>query len=73
MNVDCKVTVVKSAEDPRYVGVMVSCSRCKQFYEADGTSDRSVRRCLAMLREDCPNGERNWYADDGEARATITV
>jgi CII-binding regulator of phage lambda lysogenization HflD len=48
-------------------GVCVTCSRCDQTAEVYGTSARSVRRGLVMLREECPRGENNFYvADEAE-------
>ena len=46
--------------------VMATCSRCGHATEAFGTSDASIRRRLATLREECPNAEQNFYfAADG--------
>jgi len=48
-------------------GVMATCRRCDHATEAFGTSPASVRRCLVMLREECPMGEQNYYfAETGE-------
>jgi hypothetical protein len=47
-------------------GVCVTCSRCGHETESYGTSDSSVRRCMVLLREECPMGESNFYAADGE-------
>lgn len=44
-------------------GVTATCSRCGNETESFGTSDRSVKRCLVLLRETCPRGEVNFYAD----------
>jgi hypothetical protein len=38
-----------------------TCRRCGHETESYGTSDASVRRCVALLREECPNGEHNYY------------
>lgn len=48
-------------------GVAVTCGECDHRVESFGTSGRSIRRCLALLREECPRGEANFYAcdDDG--------
>jgi hypothetical protein len=47
--------------------VRATCSRCEHVAEAFGTAPRSVRRCLITLREECPEGEDNFYvAEDGE-------
>lgn len=43
---------------------VVECSRCLHETFAFGTSDASVRRCLALMREECPEGENNFYTLD---------
>jgi hypothetical protein len=52
-------------------GVCATCRRCGHETESYGTSDASVRRCLALLREECPNEESNYYVDAGEAREEV--
>lgn len=47
-------------------GVRLTCSKCGHEVEAFGTGPSSIRRCLAMLREECPEGERNFYVSDEE-------
>lgn len=47
-------------------GVRATCSRCDHATESFGTSDRSRRRCLALLRDECPNNEENYYVDASE-------
>lgn len=42
------------------------CSKCGQETMSFGDSDESVTRCLAMLREECPRGENNFYYDSDE-------
>ena len=41
--------------------VQVTCGRCGYWARSHGTDKRSVRRCAAQLRENCPRGERNYY------------
>ena len=48
--------------------VCASCSRCGAETESFGTTGASIRRCLALLREECPNGEHNFYFDVDDAR-----
>ena len=43
-----------------------TCSRCGHATEAYGTDDPSGRRCLVALREECPNGESNFYIGELE-------
>lgn len=63
MQVDCQVDDVELENDAgREVdGVRVICLRCDHSVECFGRSGRSVRRALALLREECPNGEENFY------------
>lgn len=55
-------------EDDRYgnpiviESVRLTCTRCKHAVESFGTSERSIKRCAALLREDCPRAERNFYS-----------
>jgi hypothetical protein len=42
-------------------GICVTCEKCGHEVEVFGTSDASARRGAAMLREECPEGEDNYY------------
>jgi hypothetical protein len=46
--------------------VAVTCGRCGHVTESFGESDLSIRRCLVLLREECPNGENNFYHAEEE-------
>lgn len=46
--------------------VQAICSRCQYTTESFGTGDTSRRRCLVLLREECPQGESNFYVDEDE-------
>jgi hypothetical protein len=46
--------------------VCARCLRCGHETESYGDSDASVRRCLVLMREECPRGERNFYVGDEE-------
>ena len=47
-------------------GVRATCDCCDAVTESFGTTAKSVRRCLAMMREECEQGEDSYfYADDG--------
>jgi hypothetical protein len=64
MRVACDIDHVELDGDYATVeGVRATCSRCQHEAESYRTSDASVRRCLALLREECPNGERNYYGE----------
>ena len=47
--------------------VSATCLICGHTTESRGTSERSVRRCLALLRDECPAGEENFYDCDDDS------
>ncbi len=67
MKVTCTIVQVDLDGDYDTVdGVRAACSKCGHEVESFGTSDRSVRRCLAVMRGECPNGEANLYLADSD-------
>ena len=68
MKVRCDVAPVELEGDYVAVveGVCATCSRCGHETESYGTTDASVRRCLALLHDECPNHEDNYYFDPDE-------
>jgi hypothetical protein len=61
-----RVTVSVSEEDldgdyGTVPGICLSCSRCGHQVEVFGTEEASRGRGAIMLREECPNGENNYY------------
>jgi hypothetical protein len=40
------------------------CSRCGHETESFGTGESSIKRCLVLMREECPEGESNFYVAD---------
>lgn len=65
MKVFCVVEEVDVEDDNgrEREGVMATCPRCGYSTESLGTGDGSVRRCLVLLREGCPEGENNYYVE----------
>ena len=41
--------------------VEATCKRCGHTTDSFGTSEVSELRCLALMREECPRGESNFY------------
>lgn len=39
----------------------VKCSLCGHQTTSYGTSDGSLKRCLLLMRKECPRGENNFY------------
>ncbi len=68
MHVTCTVeeTVLENDQGDEVPGVIAICSRCDHETESLGTSPRSVRRCMTLMRHECPRDEENYYAaNDG--------
>ena len=61
--VECEVNYIELENDSGRTipSIEVTCSKCGNTAEAFGTSSRSIKRCLAQLRETCPEGENNFY------------
>jgi hypothetical protein len=67
MKVLCVIEEVDDIEDEDGDvgdGVRATCGECDHQTESYGTGPRSVSRCLALMREECPNGGRNFYVDE---------
>jgi hypothetical protein len=48
------------------LGVRATCNRCGHSTESFGTEEASITRCLALLREECPMDEHNFYVNEEE-------
>jgi hypothetical protein len=48
-------------DGPDVPGLSLTCDKCGHEVEVYGTDDVSARRGAVMLREECPNGEHNFY------------
>lgn len=46
-------------------GIEVTCTRCDHAVAVFGTSEASEKRGCVMLRDECPNKERNFYVIGG--------
>jgi hypothetical protein len=66
MKVQCEVVEVdlENDEGRDVPSVAAECSRCGHSTESFGTDGASVRRCLVLMREECPKNERNFYIAD---------
>jgi len=67
MKVECTINETELENDSgRTVdGVIAECSRCGHCTQSFGTSEASRRRCLVLLRENCPKDEKNFYVEEG--------
>lgn len=64
MKVYCKV--VQAESDKGQALLRAECMRCSHSTESFGTGENSRKRCLATMREECPNNETNFYVDEDE-------
>lgn len=67
--VECEI-VEGDVEDeqggPPRLGVSATCSRCEHVTQSYGVGEGSRKRCLVLMREECPEGETNFYVDTEE-------
>jgi hypothetical protein len=62
MNIECTVEDTELPGDYVLIpSLRIACTRCGHVTESFGQHQRSLRRCLALLREECPKGEQNHY------------
>lgn len=47
-------------------GVIAACTECDYETQSKGETDRSVKRCLALMREQCPKNQENFYVADDD-------
>jgi hypothetical protein len=66
MRITCEIEEIELDGNSKPIpSVQATCSRCDHVTESYGTSEASVRRCLAVMREECPCGQTNYYVADG--------
>lgn len=66
MKVECEVEEIEQVNESgrTQASVKVTCSECGHCTTSFGTGEKSVRRCLVLLKEECPRGETNYYVTD---------
>lgn len=47
--------------------VRLTCAKCGHTTESFGTSTASIKRCLVLMRKECPRDESNFYSDIEDA------
>jgi hypothetical protein len=63
--IECEIEEVLLENDHglEIESIRATCSKCGHIVESFGTSGRSVKRCLVLMKEECPEGEENYYVD----------
>lgn len=59
-------TKIENDNGRTVTGVRAECSLCGHETESFGTSENSIRRCLALMREECLRCEDNFYVDEDD-------
>lgn len=65
MRVPVEVRVLEPAAGGR-PGMCLSCTRCGHEVEVQGCSERARNYGFVRLKEECPEGERNFYVSEGD-------
>lgn len=67
--VECEIeeTTIETDDGRDIDSIRATCSRCGHVTESYGTSERSVKRCLVLMRDECPEAEDNYYVEEGES------
>lgn len=65
--VECEIEhiTLKSSRGKDVDSVRAICPECGHSTESFGTGPGSVKRCLVLLSEECPEGEDNFYVEEG--------
>jgi len=63
--IKCKVEQSSTENDYGHETSTISviCGKCGHDTESFGTSESSIKRCLVLLHEECPRGEKNFYIE----------
>ncbi len=66
--VECEVEEVEIVTEGRQdqPGIEAKCTRCDHVTQSFGTGEGSVKRCLALMNEECPFGEDNFYINQND-------
>lgn len=59
--VECQVEDWEDDEGNRQHGVEVTCSKCGHATQSYGSEIKSIKRCLYLMHDTCPEGESNFY------------
>jgi nitrite reductase/ring-hydroxylating ferredoxin subunit len=67
MKVKCTVSEVTltNSSGIEVDSVEATCEHCGHVTRSYGTGEASRKRCLVLMREECPLHEENYYIDDG--------
>lgn len=64
VNCDVSFEDIQNESGRQVPGVVVTCGRCGHHVQSFGQGEGSIKRCMVLLKEECPNSERNFYTTD---------
>ena len=66
--VECEIEyfTAKNKQGRPVESVRATCSKCGHETESYGTGDGSIKRCLVLMNEECPEGLDNFYVEEDE-------
>jgi len=47
-------------------GLCLTCTRCEHQVNVSGSSERARNYGFVQLKQECPNGETNYYVSEGD-------
>lgn len=62
----CEILHTEEENDNGYLTdcVYATCSKCGHETMSWGDSEASIKRCLVLMREECPEEEENFYDEE---------
>ncbi|MFM9962884.1 MAG: hypothetical protein ACKV2Q_16865 [Planctomycetaceae bacterium] len=66
MIITCELgtTTTENENGKEVESTLARCSRCGHETTSFGTSNGSIKRCLWLMRQECPRREQNFYFDE---------
>lgn len=64
--IECSIeeTYLENENGYEVESVVATCSKCGHTTESFGTSEISIKRCLALMNDECLEGENNFYVEE---------
>lgn len=63
--IECEIEeiTIENDDGKEVDSIRATCTKCGNVTESYGTGERSIKRCLYLMRDSCPWGEDNYYVD----------
>ena len=66
--VECEIEfyTAENEKGTKVPSVRAICTECGHETTSFGESEKSIKRCLVLMSEECPEGRKNFYVKEGE-------